>query len=213
MDADDICLPWRFRSQMRALDRGNLDAVFSPIIMFGHRPYLVQPQAPFSTSPVTSRFELLLVNTLSHPTALGRRSAFIDAGGYRQVPAEDWDLWIRMVLRGFRLARIALPSILYRRHAQQVSESKDWQLAQTIEVDTTKTHDELSQRLLGSTAVGAYAALSGSSARTSEVEAALSLISSVRMAAGSLPSQDRLSMRRTLWIATHRLNSIYGAQP
>src|SRR5215212_8302301 len=35
MDADDIALPWRFRHQFPAMYRGNLDAVFSPIVLFG----------------------------------------------------------------------------------------------------------------------------------------------------------------------------------
>ena len=207
MDADDISLPWRFRHQIPAMYRENLDVVFASMIMFGHFP-VPQPQAPFSAGPAALPYELLLVNTLSHPTLLGRRSIFIGAGGYRRVPAEDWDLWMRMALQGCRLGRIGLPNLLYRRHAQQASSSDDWQSPHTA-----KAHHELGQRLLGFSEAGAFAALSGPSAQPNEVEAAMNLIKAVRKAATSFPSsRDRLSMRRTVWIALHRMKGIYEAR-
>jgi glycosyltransferase involved in cell wall biosynthesis len=210
MDSDDISLPWRFRHQIPAIYRENLDIVFSPVILFGNFPIVIQPQAPFAAGPAWSPYELLLVNTLMHPTLLGRRSTFVSAGGYRRVPAEDWDLWMRMALEGCRLGRTALPTLLYRQHAQQVSASKLWQSAHTHAVETARVHDELSQRLLGFSEAGAYAALSGTSAQPEEVLAAISLIEAVRRAATSFPTRDRLSMRRVTWIAMHRIRGIYG---
>jgi glycosyltransferase involved in cell wall biosynthesis len=211
MDADDISLPWRFRRQIPAMYRDNLDVVFSTLVLFGHFRGLIRTQAPFSTGPAASPFELLLVNSLMHPTLVGRRSIVVSAGGYRRVPAEDWDLWIRLALRGCRLGRIALPTLLYRLHAQQTSESKDWKSAHARGVETAKVHHELSQRLLGFSEVGAYSALSGPSAQPNEVEAALNLIRAVRMASTTFPARDRLSMLRAARIATHCMTRIYGA--
>jgi hypothetical protein len=212
MDADDISLPWRFRRQIPAMYQDNLDVVFSTLIVFGRFPRLIRAQAPFATGPAASPFELLLINSLMHPTLVGRRSTVVGVGGYRRVPAEDWDLWIRMALRGCRLGRIALPTLLYRLHAQQTSESKDWKLAHAQGVETAKAHRELSQRLLGFSEAGAYAALSGPSAQPNEVEAAMNLINAVRIASTSFPSRDRLSMRRAARIAMHWMKRIYGAQ-
>jgi glycosyltransferase involved in cell wall biosynthesis len=210
MDADDISLPWRFRCQIPALYRENLDVVFSTLIVFGPSRGRIRAHAPFSTGPSASPFELLLNCSLMHPTLVGRRSTFVAAGGYRHVPAEDWDLWIRMALRGCRLGRIALPTLLYRLHDQQTSESKDWKSAHAQGVETAKVHHELSQRLLGFSEVGAYSALSGPCAKPNEVEAAMNLIRAVRMASTTFPSNDRLSMLRAARIATRCMTRVYG---
>ncbi|WP_225933721.1 glycosyltransferase family 2 protein [Mycolicibacterium pallens] len=208
MDADDISLPWRFRHQLSALYRGDLDVVFASIIMFGKKRKLVQPQAPFAVSPDASSYELLLVNTLPHPTLLGRRSTFARVGGYRDVPAEDWDLWIRMALEGIRLGRVAMPDLLYRRHPQQASANKDWRSAHAAQA-----HDDLCRRLIGVSSSGAFAGLSGPSAEPFELEAAIRLVDTVDRVGKSFASfTDRLSMRRTVWLAKHRLNQVYGAQ-
>ena len=161
MDADDIALPWRFRRQIPAMYRGNLDAVFSPIVLFGPSPMSVVPQSPLSIGPAASPYELLLTCVLMHSTLVGRRSAIVDAGCYRRVPAEDWDLWIRMALQGARLGRIALPALLYRRHAEQITATKVWQKEFAYAVETAQVHQELSQRLLGFGEAGAYAARPG----------------------------------------------------
>jgi glycosyltransferase involved in cell wall biosynthesis len=210
MDADDVSLPWRFRYQIPAIYRENLDLVFSPTIRFGH--FLIRPDSPISSGPTSSPYELLLLNPLAHPTLVGRRSTIIGAGGYRSVPAEDWDLWIRMALDGCRLGRIALPTLLYRRHAQQISFNKDWESANAQEAKTAKVHCELSQQLLGFSDAGAYAALSGPSAQPGDVKAAVKVIKAVGIAATSFPPRKRLSMRETLWRARHRMKVIYGAQ-
>jgi hypothetical protein len=211
MDADDIALPWRFRRQIPAMYRGNLDAVFSPIILFGPSPTSVVPQSPFSIGPDASRYELLLTCVLVHSTLVGRRSAIIDAGCYRQVPAEDWDLWIRLALQGARLGRIALPALLYRRHAQQITSTKVWQKQFAYSVETAQVHQELSHRLLGFGEAGAYAALTGPWAEANDVQAAMNLIEAVRTASKSFPFIEHLSMWATARMATQRMAGIYGA--
>lgn len=210
MDADDIALPWRFRRQIRAMYRGKLDAVFSPIILFGPSPISVVPQSPLSIGPAASPYELLLTCALMHSTLVGRRSAIVDAGCYRRVPAEDWDLWIRLALQRARLGRIALPALLYRRHAEQVTASKVWQKQFAHAAETAQVHQELSQRLFGFSEVGAYAALTGSWAKPTDVRAAMNLIKAVRKAAHSFPLSERISMLATARMAKVRMKGIYG---
>jgi glycosyltransferase involved in cell wall biosynthesis len=212
MDADDIALPWRFRQQIAGIIRGTLDVTFSPIIHFGSPPAMIKPQPPLSTGPTASPYELLLRNPFAHSTLLGRRSTLVSAGGYRRVPMEDWDLWIRMVLRGSRFGKSALPTLLYRRHAQQVSASEGWRSAHGTSVEATEAHQELSHRLLGFSAAGAFAALNGSSsAGSKEVDGAAKLIKAVRTAASSFPRRDRLSIGWTAAIASYKLRRVYGA--
>jgi glycosyltransferase involved in cell wall biosynthesis len=217
MDADDIALPWLFRLQTSAMYRGNLDAVFSPVIYFGH--FGIQFQAPLAIGPAATPYELLLANRFQHPTIVGRRSAIVCAGGYRRVPAEDWDLWIRMTLNGARLSRIALPGLLNRRHAEQITATKVWQNNLVHAVETAGVHRDLSQRLLGFGATGAYAALTGAYAGVTEsgveaddVRAARKLIEAVRTAANSFHVVDRLSVRATARMAMQRIAGNYGTE-
>ena len=205
MDADDIALPWLFRRQISALYRGNLDAVFSPVVWFGR--YWIHFQAPLSIGSAASSYELLLANMFQHPTIVGRRSAIVDAGCYRRVPAEDWDLWIRMALHGARLSRIALPGLLVRRHAEQITATKVWQEKLARAAETAQVHQELSQQLLGFSDAGAYAALTGSWAEPEEVRAATNLIAAVRTAANSFPLGDRLAVRATARMAMQGISA------
>jgi glycosyltransferase involved in cell wall biosynthesis len=194
MDADDIALPWRFASQLRALKRRSLDAVFTPAVMFGPSRTAFRPQPPVEAGPSATPLELLLTCTLMHPSLLGRRAAVIRAGGYRLVAAEDWDLFMRMALNGDRMARIALPGILYRRHATQVTATGSWYRALTNDAITAGVHEELSMRMLG-LGPGAYAALVGPYANQCGVNAALQLIDEVWKAAGSFALADLIGVR------------------
>jgi len=212
MDADDIALPWRFCRQLRAMYRAGLDAVFSPIILFGSSPVSVVPQSPLSIGPKASPFELLLTCALMHSTLVGRRSAIVDAGCYRRVPAEDWDLWIRLALHGARLGRIALPALLYRRHAAQVTASEVWQKQFAHSAETAQVHQALSQRLVGFGEEGAYAALTGSWAQPPDVNAAMELIKAVRRASNSFPLNERISMLATAHLANVRMKDVYGSR-
>jgi hypothetical protein len=46
-----------------------------------------------------------------------RRSALVEAGGYRAVPwAEDYDLWLRIHARGHRLAKVPFVGLRWRQH-------------------------------------------------------------------------------------------------
>jgi glycosyltransferase involved in cell wall biosynthesis len=53
---------------------------------------------------------LWLESPLPHPTVMMRRTAYEQAGGYREVPwAEDYDLWLRMLRAGIVMAKIPEP--------------------------------------------------------------------------------------------------------
>ncbi|MDD0858811.1 hypothetical protein NHF46_15800 [Arthrobacter alpinus] len=62
-----------------------------------------------------------------HPTMYGRRSVLEGLGGYQKTPSEDYDLWLRAAASGARMKRMAyLPTIVYRRHAAQLSSARAW---------------------------------------------------------------------------------------
>lgn len=123
MDADDICLPWRFRRQLRLVRQADL--TFTSIVFVDGRGLPRRPDLVGAIGPDTAALHLVLASCFSHPTMLARRSA-IPLGGYRDLAAEDYDMWLRIAASGARIARDPLPGLLYRRHSTQVSSSDAW---------------------------------------------------------------------------------------
>lgn len=150
MDADDIVLPGRFRRQLRAVDQG-VDGVFSTVVTWGSG--LPGVPRPSGIAPEDFGMHLLLTNPVAHSTFLGRRSAVVDAGSYREIPTEDYDLWLRMAARGMRLTRLAVPGLAYRVHAGQVTASDDWRRSSWQNPDIAEAYASLAERLLGSPAM------------------------------------------------------------
>lgn len=118
MDADDVCLPGRFRAQLRALERG-ADLVFSTFQVIGAGLRLPALPVPFGAE--AGRLALLLDCPYPHSTALARREQLRDVGGYRPSVAEDYDLWLRAAAAGARVVRLGRPGILLRVSATQIT--------------------------------------------------------------------------------------------
>jgi glycosyltransferase involved in cell wall biosynthesis len=118
MDSDDICLPWRFNVQMRALEY--LDICFGNAVRFGNG--LPRPALPLSLRPDESAVALLFHNPFFHPTLFARRS--ILARGYSEARvAQDYEFWLTLAARGSKIGRTWKPLIFYRESPDQVSAS------------------------------------------------------------------------------------------
>jgi len=124
MDADDVCLPWRFSLQLGALETA--DVVFSSVIFTSEDGWPQRPDRPGRITPEAVPLHLLMGNVLVHPTMTARRAALNAGQFYRATSAEDFDLWLRLAGSGYRLLRLATPALLYRRHPAQVSKSGAW---------------------------------------------------------------------------------------
>ncbi|WP_217181702.1 glycosyltransferase [Streptomyces sp. AC495_CC817] len=149
MDADDLVLPGRFRRQLRAID-GGADAVFTTVVTWGSgMPGVPRPSG---IHPDDFGLHLLLTNPVAHSTLLARRSAIVDAGGYRALPTEDYDLWLRMAARGSRLTRLGLPGLAYRVHPGQVTASAQWRHASWTNAELAAAYSELAEKLIGTPA-------------------------------------------------------------
>lgn len=145
MDADDICLPWRFRTTVPALDRA--DVVFSPVIdLVGRLP---RPGAPLPVSPEAFGLHLLMTNPVSHPTMLARRGVLDAVGGYRDVPSEDYDLWLRLAASGVPARRVAPWGLVYRVHPGQVTASARWRQDSWASTAQAEAFADASERLVG----------------------------------------------------------------
>lgn len=123
MDADDIALPWRFLRQLRLLKQ--YDVVFSSICYIDARGMMRRPDLPGPIRDESMALHLLVASFLCHPTMMARRDC-LPTRPYREVAAEDYDLWLRLVAAGRRLSRDSVPSYLYREHSFQISRSSSW---------------------------------------------------------------------------------------
>jgi glycosyltransferase involved in cell wall biosynthesis len=119
MDADDISLPQRFTRQVEYLFKhpacvvvgcGTLmiDSDGDPICE--HRPD--PDHATLFANLVKGGHGII-----AHPTSMMRRTAIVNAGGYKEEyePIEDFDLWFRLAECG-ELANIPEPLFKYRQH-------------------------------------------------------------------------------------------------
>lgn len=123
MDADDISLPQRFARQVEYLEtHPNVAAVggqYQPFLDNGDD--LPQPKLP--VTPAALRASAETYCPLAHPTVMFRREAVAAIGGYRRAlyPAEDYDLWLRLLDR-HELANLEDEVLRYRVHTRQVSQ-------------------------------------------------------------------------------------------
>lgn len=125
MDADDVCLPWRFPLQLGAV--GSADVVFGAAVRFGRGVTRLRPSSVIPISATEAPSALMFHNPFFHPTMLARRDVIQAVGGYRPLRiAQDYELWLRISAGGYRLRRIAAPVIGYRESEGQVTRESDY---------------------------------------------------------------------------------------
>jgi glycosyltransferase involved in cell wall biosynthesis len=132
-DADDISLPRRLEVQWERLRR-NPAAVLAhtEIDVIGHVTGPVK-RPRFPSSRAFLALKLCFVCPITHSTVMFRKSAFLEAGGYRpeERHAEDYALWGRLLSLGDFIG-IREKLVRFRVHPQSVSKQNlEAQLALT----------------------------------------------------------------------------------
>jgi glycosyltransferase involved in cell wall biosynthesis len=130
MHADDLMMPNRLERQADFIAKSDPKlAVSSSLVYYingedetigtGHSP-LTDPAA---IDAAVARCEMIAFN---HPACALRRAPVLEVGGYRQDfwPAEDCDLWSRVVERGYRVAVQDEHLLKYRIHGTSASISR-----------------------------------------------------------------------------------------
>jgi glycosyltransferase involved in cell wall biosynthesis len=123
MDADDVCLPGRFATQVAYLDAhpdiGILGAAMWLIDAAGRRfAHAAQP-----LGDVALRWTSMTRNPFNHPTLVLRASLLAATGQLfdEQYGAnQDYDLWDRLIPHT-RIANLAVPVLGYRVHGGNIS--------------------------------------------------------------------------------------------
>jgi glycosyltransferase involved in cell wall biosynthesis len=126
MDADDIALPDRLSAQVEALQARPRLAVLG-----SHVEEIDQAGKPLglSLSPVGPRAVAQVAESSSpvpHPAVLMRREPVESVGGYRPEidPAQDYDLWLRILDAGFEIDNVPRVLLRYRMHPSSVSSTR-----------------------------------------------------------------------------------------
>lgn len=198
MDADDVSLPWRFGRQMRLLRSS--DIVFSSIAYMTTRGFIRRPDIPGPIGNEAMALHLLIASFVCHPTMMARRDALPDVP-YRRVAAEDYDLWLRLIAGGKRLARDSMPSYLYREHSSQISMSEGW-LKWRDRSDTSLPVLQSYQAALDEFAIGVTASRNilefvqggGHDLEKSDVDGLRSILGSVKERSRRLSVPERVTL-------------------
>ena len=109
MDDDDVCMPNRFKEQLKILEKN------SGIILCGTGVNLIDGKTKMNPEHSKDiKMQMLFSNAITHPTVMIRKEALI---GYKykpnKVPSEDYDLWSRLIWKG-EFYNIQTPLLFYR---------------------------------------------------------------------------------------------------
>jgi len=129
-DADDESLPMRFERQVAILDAQPEIDVVASVADYIDRDgrdlnddwvRTVRRQQDVAVTPEAIARLMPLTCCVTHGSIMARRDVITAAGGYRSefVPAEDYDLWLRLLPR-HRFAKVSEPLYRYRIHHAQL---------------------------------------------------------------------------------------------
>ena len=125
MDADDICVRDRLEMQKDFLDQ-NRDVSFVAttvtIIDEKDTPTGIWNLDRETVTTDAIRNTMVQKNCISHPSVMGRTTDFKTLR-YKtyQKNIEDYDLWLRALNRGLKIAKLSTPLLLYRQHSSSVT--------------------------------------------------------------------------------------------
>lgn len=128
LDSDDIYLPDYLEKQLAFMESGNYEFVYSDALLFGQSPlsgYTFMELVP-SEGEVTLESLLAARCTVITSTVVALRQVILDVGLFDEkhmliIPAEDYDLWLRLAQRGTRMAFQRKALIKHRKHSLSLS--------------------------------------------------------------------------------------------
>ena len=119
MDSDDIAMQDRLAKQIEYLRNNNLEICGCAIKTFGS----MEKTITYPELIEDVRFFSIFGSPLAHPTVLGNANLF-KKYLYKNVAAEDYDLWSRMLIDGVRIGSMKDALLNYRVHSDQVTLDK-----------------------------------------------------------------------------------------
>lgn len=134
MDADDIALPQRFERQLEWLEQTGADICGSWVKNFG---LLDQRVVQLRQTDEAIKMEMLFACPFAHPAVM-MSTTLVKKLRYDKAweKAEDYDLWVRAAVAGWKMTNVPDVLLQYRIHPAQISTStsvRQQQLAQQIQ--------------------------------------------------------------------------------
>lgn len=134
MDSDDISLPERFEKQVNFLEtHPDIDLCSCGMKLFGAR----DGAWVRDSDPDMVKITALFFSPILHASSVWRRESFGRFGlRFKQemVPAEDYDLWCRALVKGLRMVNLPECLYLYRIRPDQATENTERTSNKEIEV-------------------------------------------------------------------------------
>jgi acetyltransferase-like isoleucine patch superfamily enzyme len=129
IDADDINMPDRLEKQIAFMqDHPEVAVAGSQAKIIDSSGSLIGTsyEVPTCNSDIVN--SMLVKNSLAHPTVIFRRAIILEIGNYRHqaswqgVNIEDYDLWLRVSAKGYKLANLDSSLLNYRVHARSTTQ-------------------------------------------------------------------------------------------
>ncbi len=128
LDSDDIWLPEYLQRQMAAITASPDIAVsYTNAMLFGDSPLAGQDFMSIFPSEGEVTFKSMIEEKVHVVgTSMARRKVIIDAGYYDETlpTSEDFDLWLRIAHKGWRIVYTKDPLFRYRRRAGCLSDDQ-----------------------------------------------------------------------------------------
>jgi glycosyltransferase involved in cell wall biosynthesis len=130
MDADDLCLPHRFEEQAEWLEQRPEIGLVSCLVSFGGNRASAEGYARYIDwingliEPDEICRERFIESPVAHPSVFFRRALVDRFGGYREGPfPEDYELWLRWMDAGVRLAKVPQSLLVWNDPPDRLSRS------------------------------------------------------------------------------------------
>lgn len=140
MDADDISLPNRLEVQKNFLDKNpHISVVGSAVEIIDGKKKTVH------TEPKSIEYFMKFKNIMSHPTVMFRKKDIMSVGAYDEnfKYAQDYDLWSKLLGKGYKIANIDSPLLRYRIHENSITQGKTKDLAYEIAMSIAKRNSPI----------------------------------------------------------------------
>lgn len=144
LDADDLWLPDKLQLQVAALlHERNIDLVFADAYVFDKtfdlatQSYKVLGAGQGTLKGEAGLQAMLASNLIPLSTVMSKRTVLLAVDGFTEnrliQNAEDYHLWLRLLLAGYTLKGLALPLAAYREHEDSVSNADRQCLERVVE--------------------------------------------------------------------------------
>jgi len=120
MDADDISLPSRLADQLNFLITHDLDLISSDLLIIDSEGVVTGiRKVPYDHNQIRNVAPLRC--PMHNPSAFGKASLFKNLKYNPNLRvSEDYDLWVRALIEGYRLGNVGKPLVKYRQSSLSI---------------------------------------------------------------------------------------------